>query len=179
MTATNVENAWQFSKVYEDHLDEGSDDLTGKWWNWAKNGFADPKPIRFPMGPGAKPLYSYWDGEKLGYIEARIKIYAPVYARLVEKSEAFKKLKQIYDEHNGNIALWDFDGWDFYKFGMNLEDVLYEEKKKMGHGFVLLMLLKGTRYWENPKPERLALCNCYGNRYKDLNNNNAPPKSEL
>ena len=39
---------------------------------------------------------------------------------------------------------------------MTLEDVLYEEKKKMGHGFVLMMLLKGEKYWENPKQDRLA-----------------------
>ena len=50
LVAKNVENAWQFSKVYEEHLEEGSDDPSSKWIHWAKEGFADPKPIRFPMG---------------------------------------------------------------------------------------------------------------------------------
>jgi hypothetical protein len=35
------------------------------------------------MGRGAKPEYSLWDGERLDYIEARKRIYAPLYARAV------------------------------------------------------------------------------------------------
>ena len=127
---------------------------------WVSNRY-NRIPIDIYKGAGAKPAYSYWNGEKLGYVEARIKIYAPIYSKMVVQSSAFKKLKEIYDQHNGNIALWDFDGYDYYKFVMSLEDVLYEEKKKMGHGFVLLMLLRDERYWENPKPQRLALCSNY------------------
>lgn len=32
---------------------------------------------------GAKPEYSYWDGKKYGYVAARKRIYAPLYASLV------------------------------------------------------------------------------------------------
>jgi len=35
------------------------------------------------MGRGVKPLYSLWDGKKLGYIEARIAIYDPLYIEML------------------------------------------------------------------------------------------------
>lgn len=49
MVAQNVENAWQFSKVYEDQVDEKLEP-SSNWWTWAKEGFAEEEPKRFPMG---------------------------------------------------------------------------------------------------------------------------------
>eukprot|EP01114_Cavostelium_apophysatum_P014395 TRINITY_DN3728_c0_g1_i2.p1 TRINITY_DN3728_c0_g1~~TRINITY_DN3728_c0_g1_i2.p1 ORF type:complete len:218 (+),score=32.32 TRINITY_DN3728_c0_g1_i2:1-654(+) len=142
----NFENVWQYSKVYEEHMNRGSDDPNESWRRWSREGFENANAVRFPMGRGAKPLYSYWDGHKYGYIDARINIYAPVYAALVEKTPAFQRLKNLYEKHKGNICLFDFDGYDYHQKGMSLEDCLYDERKKMGHGFVLMMLLKGERY---------------------------------
>jgi hypothetical protein len=122
------------------------------------------------LGPGAIPAFSYWNGKKYKYVDARIEIYAPLYASMVVQTAAFQKLKKIYEEHNGNICLWDFDGYDHFKYGMTLEDALYEEKKKMGHGFVLMMLLKGEKYWENPKADRLAKCDRYVSVPSDVDN---------
>jgi len=45
------------------------------------------------MGRDAKPLYSYWDGETLTYVESRKKIYIPLYAKYIQKNSAFEKLK--------------------------------------------------------------------------------------
>jgi hypothetical protein len=56
-------------------------------------------------------------------------------------------------------------GYDFHKYGMSLEDVLYEEKKKMGHAFVLLMLLRGTKYWESPNATKLAATHRYKSKH--------------
>src|SRR5690242_19350064 len=47
MVAQNVENAWQYCKVYEEHLDVNGDP-SENWWKWAKEGFANKKPVRFP-----------------------------------------------------------------------------------------------------------------------------------
>ena len=99
------------------------------------------------MGKGAKPLYSYWDGKRLSYIEARKAIYAPIYAKAVENTDAFKKLKEIYDSGE-DLWLWDFDGYDFRSKNMTYKDVLMNDKKKMGHAFVLAMLLEGQKVWE-------------------------------
>ncbi|KAJ3294086.1 hypothetical protein HK104_003938 [Borealophlyctis nickersoniae] len=149
--ATNVENAWQFAKVYAEHADDNGEP-TEAYWEWARNGWADPKPHRFPMGKGARPLYSLWEGRKLGYIEARKIIYAPLYAAAVQKTEAYAKVEKLYEEYRGEeegfFALVDFDGYDHVKQGKSLEEVLEDPNRKMGHAFVLAGLIQGNLYWE-------------------------------
>jgi RNA recognition motif-containing protein len=76
-TATNLENAWQYAKVYQDKVNE-KNEPTGAYFKWAKEGWTNPKPVRYPMGHGTKPQYSLWDGTKLGKVDARKKIYAPL-----------------------------------------------------------------------------------------------------
>lgn len=61
---------------------------------------------------------------------------------------AFRKLAKIYAQSE-RLYLWDFDGYDHVCMGRTLEQVLNDPEKKMGHGFVLLMLLRGERLWEN------------------------------
>lgn len=139
-TAKNVENAWQFSKVYPQFADE-NENPKDDYFRWAEKGWSDSYAQRYPMGKGRKPLYSYWNGEKLGYIEARKKIYAPVYAKAVVRTEAFKKLLDLHLSGESYVLL-DFDGYDYVKKGMTLSEVMNEPKEKMGHAFVLAMLLQ-------------------------------------
>lgn len=142
--AKNVENAWQFSKVYKQHTDAQGNPIN-EYFEWAKAGWTDNKAHRYPMGNGAKPEYSWWDGEKLGYIEARKRIYVPLYARAVRKTDAYKKLRELYDAGE-LIYLWDFDGYDYEALGMTMEDVLNNKKRPMGHAFVLKRMLdKGVK----------------------------------
>jgi hypothetical protein len=143
--AQNVENAWQFSKVYKRHVDEFNNP-TLDYFLWAINGWADTYAHRYPMGKGAIPEYSYWDGENLDYIEARKRIYIPLYATAVVKTEAFKRLKEIYEE-NGQVTLFDYDGYDNESLNMTMREVVNNPNRKMGHAFVLKMLLEGDKLW--------------------------------
>lgn len=138
--AFNVENAWQYSKVYKFHLEKDGNPGAG-WAQWAKEGFETRRARRYPMGKGVLPEYSWWEGEKLSYIEARKKIYVPLYGRAVVQTEAFQKLAKIYRE-SGDIVLWDFDGYDHMKLGKTLKEVFTDPCQKMGHAFVLAMLLE-------------------------------------
>lgn len=143
----NMENAWQYSKVYAEHLDEDGE-RTKKWIKWAMEGWDCPRAIRYPMGRGAKPEYSFWDGDEYPYVQARAKIYIPLYASLVRKTEAFTELEKMY-KRKERVALWDFDGYRHEKLGMTLLDVLTCPTKKMGHAFVLLMMLKwGEKFYQ-------------------------------
>ena len=144
--SVNVENAWQYSKVYSEYAVDG--EPTDDYFVWALAGWSKTYADRYPMGRGRKPLYSLWDGEKLGYVEARKRIYCPLYASAVEKTEAYGLLKERY-EKGGDIWLWDFDGYDHVAKGLSYQDVLDNPKKKMGHAFVLAMMLDGQRLWEN------------------------------
>jgi hypothetical protein len=143
--AQNVENAWQFSKVYAQHVDEEGNPSQA-YWAWAQRGWADTYAHRYPMGRGAKPLYSWWDGEKLDYLQARQKIYLPLYAQAVQASPAFEKLVQWRDKaevEGKDLYLQDFDGYNHRALGWTYQQVLDCPTKKMGHAFVLGMLLEG------------------------------------
>lgn len=139
----NVENAWQFTKVYEEHVDPSTGLPHAGWRIWAEyEGFRANRAVRYPKGKGAKPLYSWWRGEKLGYIQARKEIYVPLYASAVMFTSGFHKLKKLFQEE-ADIALRDFDGYDHDALGMSLSDVLNDPSRKCGHAFVLKMLLTG------------------------------------
>lgn len=153
--ATNVENLWQYSKVYPQHAYQPGNfmDFTNpmKWtpadsyYSWRDDGWRRQRAIRYPMGKGAKPLYSLWRGTKLDYIAARKVIYAPAYADQVLKTQSYAYL--VGQVRAGkNIILTDFDGYDYVAMGMTLKDVINNPKKTMGHAFVIAMLLTGQIY---------------------------------
>jgi len=134
-----MENGWQFTKLYPQHADSNGDP-TQDFWDWMDDGINNPKAIRFPMGRGKKPLHAWWDGRKLGYIDARKEIYGPLYAEAVQKTAGWLHLKKLYQQQ-AKLIFRDFDGYDHDKKGVTLIDVLNNPKRKMGHSFVLKMLL--------------------------------------
>ena len=138
----NVENAWQYSKCYEYYLEEDGS-VGERYFKWAQDGWNDPKAHRYPMGKGmATPLFSYWDGEKLSYTEARKKIYIPLYSQAVQQTFAFDKLKKMH-EAGDDLYLWDFDGYDHTMLNLTFDQVINNPDRKMGHAFVIAMLLEG------------------------------------
>jgi len=144
----NFENLWQYSKVYPEFLDGDGSVARGKWEEWRYSGFTSEKAYRYPMGKGRIPCFSLWNGEKLGYVEARKKIYIPIYMELVAETDSFKQLEQIY--HNSQVSiehpdliLLDYDAYDHIALGMTLRDVANNPSKKCGHAFVLLSMLTG------------------------------------
>ena len=137
----NIENAWQYSKVYEYYLEEDGS-VGERYFNWAKDGWNSTRANRYPMGKDARPLYSYWDGEKLSYVEARKKIYVPLYAKAVKQTFAFEKLKKMHEEGQ-DLYLWDFDGYDHKACSLTFDQVINDPNRKMGHAFVIAMLLEG------------------------------------
>lgn len=156
------ENAWQYLKVYEDQYDVESDTIKPNWFEWANDGFRNKQAVRFPRGKGAKPLFSINNGQKMGYIEARLKIYAPLYEDCVRRYAAneYAILKRMCEDGE-KLALFDFDGYAHYSKNLSLEDVMYNEKKKMGHSFVLMSMMEYDLYgrdkpWEKPyNPEKI------------------------
>jgi len=109
----NMENAWQYSKVYAEHIDETSGRPTKNGWAvWAMNGWDNKHGVRYPMGKGRKPEYVWWEAGKLGYIEARKEVYVPLYTEAVYNSQFYKEyhfatlVKECKDLiQEGNIGL--------------------------------------------------------------------------
>lgn len=137
--ARRFENLWQYSKVYKEYIQEGYPSL--RWYAWRDRGWSNPLAVRYPMGKGAKPEYLYWNSNKMGYVDARKKVYAPEYARNVAVTGAYKRLKKLFEEKN--LILLDYDAYDRELVGYSLKDVINNPDRKCGHAFVLAMMLTG------------------------------------
>ena len=163
IVSKNVENAWQFSKVYKQHIDGEGKIKEKEYLEWACKGWEDDYAHRYPMGRGAKPEFSvklaafgncFLDGsgwtveeykpvKHLSYIDARKELYIPFYSKAVKESDAFKKLEDLFFNERKDIYLIDFDGYNHKSLNMSYQDVIDNPDKKMGHAFVLGMLLEG------------------------------------
>lgn len=130
-----VENGWQYSKVYTGYDDDGIPNMD--YFKWAVSGWSNYRGVRYPMGKGVKPLYSFWNDECLDYIQARQKIYIPLYATAARKTSAFKTLKEMYDAGE-NIILFDFDG---YISDDSMKSIILNPNRSLGHSFVIKMML--------------------------------------
>lgn len=130
--AVRMENAWQFSKVYREHLDvDGRPN--SKWYQWSRKGFQCSWSYRYPMGKGAIPEYSFLNGTKLGYIESRKQLYVPLYKSMLENlTKEIDDLVQVCEKED--VALWDYDG---YLTSDSFDEILHNPSRKMGHAFVL------------------------------------------
>lgn len=162
-SSANVENAWQFSKVYADQLDPpaspGAAPLPGlAHARWAREGWADPRAQRYPRGRGARPLYFLHRGRRLDPVAARLYLYVPLYLEgLCVSPEARGAYARLFAEHaaagraGAPLTLLDHDGYDPLAGGEGPDDgaetfaaVLLNPRKKAGHAFILAALLDGT-----------------------------------
>jgi hypothetical protein len=144
--ATNLENLWQFSKVWTcDVNPDGS--IKADWFVTRDAGWADPKPHRRrKVSAGESTLYSFWNKERLLYGEARKRIYIPYYVQLAQATDAYKQLHKLVHEGGINVQIIGYDGRDFAMGSLRacLEDL----RAPFGHELVLCGMLRGERVWE-------------------------------
>lgn len=142
LVSKTMENAWQYAKVYADHV--GVDGApNAAYWAWAREGWGRDQAVRYPRGKGARPEYSWWAGQRLDYVQARQQVYWPLYRDAVARTAGFARLKALYEAGQA-LVLFDFDGFDHDARGQSLGDVLLQTLRPMGHAFVLkAMLLHG------------------------------------
>lgn len=184
LKAKNLENFWQFLKVYpevaaqkqkiggkivwehpkETHMDGKKPNK--KWEAWRDKGFATDFAIRHPNKAGKKPAFHYYHGKPLDIVEARKQIYIPYYQHAARKTEAYRiildKLKA-----GEKVLLIDFDGppIDRYPNGIvytlsELEQLIKKtsENEKyfpFGHGYALAMALYKDLKHISPQQKRI------------------------
>lgn len=151
--ASCVENAWQFSKVWE-----GEEDKDGRptqvWYRRRRDGFLQKKGqrhVKKGKGPNRNvALYSLWGVNKFRYVKARARIYCPIYASLVKKTTMYKRMERELSEGK-NILLLDYDGYD--KGEKTIYECFDDASRPFGHAFVLKALLQGCKPlpWEVEK----------------------------
>ena len=166
LTCETFENLWQYGKVYPRIYDENKKIVSGvdengnpseEFYKWRKRFYEmkQEKGDRHPALPSMirhrDCLYMvYFDEEgnleKLDYVTSRKKVYIPEYAKLIANSDSFKEINKLYKEGK-KIALCDYDAWNYY--GPNLDqelsiiDIVNNPSYKVGHGYVIKMLLQG------------------------------------
>lgn len=131
LSAQNVENFWQGTKVYKEHLDNPQE-----WIRWRNNLLKDKLAHRYPMGKGARPEFSYLNSElgRMNYIQARKNIYIPLYKQKLSRY-CSKSINSVIDMLTvTNISLWDFDG---RITSDSFDDIVNNSEAKCGHAFVL------------------------------------------
>nr|QBK87077.1 MAG: uncharacterized protein LCMAC103_04210 [Marseillevirus LCMAC103] len=130
--AGNVENYWQFHKVWADvarqrqikrpknkpvrtiwvwpretHV-SASGEILPAYWRWRAAGFANAEPVRRPNGRQI-PLFSLFRGKKLGLVEAREQVYIPAYRAAASRSPVFHRLLAKL-RAGERLVLIDLDG---------------------------------------------------------------------
>lgn len=144
-TAQVMENAWQFSKVYPEHQCDGNP--TAEYFEWAERGWSSRRANRYPMGKerDGEATTHWWNGEPLSKIEARKRIYIPLYAERVIQQQFFNDVKALWEENKQHeefsLYLMDFNAYEYGR--MSFSEILNNPHQSMGHGFVLAMLLTG------------------------------------
>lgn len=150
--AKNVENAWQYAKVYPQFV--GTDGTpTEEYFEWAQKGWSSDTATRHPMGHEI-PAFSWWNGQPLDYIESRKQIYIPLYSAAVMRTKGFQELKRLY-EAGEKLCLIDYDAYDFKAIGYTMDDIINDPSRILGHCFVLKGLLEGSI--PSPAPFRVII----------------------
>lgn len=133
-----LQNIWEFSKIYPQHLTVKNYNLLPhiknlhefikpEYWTWQTNGWESVKPIRYPFGImacGDHVGFIKKTGENIEFLtepEARKKIFAPIYKKLVQKTDDYKKLQEMHN--NGyNLQLCDLYALNIEQKGAYGED---------------------------------------------------------
>lgn len=132
LTAQNLENLWQFSKVYEEEVDEKGDPLPIFFKRLQRGCDAEKGKRRKIKGT---VLYTYWEDEKLTYLEARKRIYVPLYVKYVQQTGAWRALSNM----PGSILINGYDGRPYKDLRKEYDRV----DKPFGHELVLCAMLEG------------------------------------
>lgn len=140
-----MENAWQYAKLFPSMADEEGNPLP-TYWDWAQAGWKSKVANRYPLGKGVRPLCHFWEGEKLGFVEARKRIYVPGYVRCAEETKAYTILYEKYQK-GIPLCLLDFDGYNIWNESAKREltaGEIVSSPKTLGHAYVLKFMLEDT-----------------------------------
>lgn len=147
-TALNVENAWQYSKIWPMHWDEEKQEPRPAYWYWRQKGFDTKYGQRYPFGKEEQNnTLGTWLGKKgergrlVPYTQAKRLLYVPTYQQALRASAWYPTfIKFIADAYHTdtNLVFRDFDTFNHYEKGMTLMDILNSSDHRYGHGFILV-----------------------------------------
>ena len=155
-TAKLFENYWQFSKMWPTagHCEKRGEREcapTNEWYQFRKRGFALEKGKRRPLPKRQYgfPKYSIYNGQAMGYVESRKKIYVPYYYYLIRDLPVIRAMRKEM-EKGEKYMIVDNDGppREDYPNGMELSlenwrKMINDPSAPFGHGYVVAAVLAG------------------------------------
>lgn len=140
----NLENAWQFSKVYD--VDVINNVVQPSFFQRRAKGFADSSPHRRAL-PKAKAtaVAAYWDGKLYDYLTSRY-YYCSMYEQLARLTSAYSELEQLY-KSGVNLQILGYDGRDVEVTESSMKTAFIDTSCPFGHELVLCCMLKGYKPW--------------------------------
>lgn len=146
--AKNVENMWQYSKVYEKDWDDELNQPKPWYWEWRQKGFDKREGVRYPYGKeNRKYIVGTWIGKQgeigqlIPYVRARKELYVPMYLQGLRNSKFYPTfIKFIADAYHTdtNLVFKDFDVFNHYEKSLTTDMILNNPNLKYGHGFILV-----------------------------------------
>ena len=135
---------WQYTTLIgtEKHFSGGC--ITDNYFRWRTSLFECKRPIRYPQ-KYSTPLFSVaFDNEgnehRMGYIEARKKLYVAEYLRLIKNLPIVETLHEMFAEQDLYIAEIDVPHNQLITVEL-LERLLENPDKPFGHGLCVAWLL--------------------------------------
>jgi hypothetical protein len=145
--AQNIENYFQFAKVFPDEVDATTGLPTAAWLQALDKAYRDEVPHRHKR-KRVKPVFAArkaCDGSirTYDYIESRL-FYCMAYEKLARQSPDFARLCALFDDEHKSLRICGFDAYDM---GDDADaDVLYQHytdpAKPFGHERVLYAMLR-------------------------------------
>ena len=147
-----------WSHPEEIHVDNNGN-LTKEYFVWRKKGMENKYAVRYPVGFNnmSKCLYALAEdkngniiNEKLDYIQARKKIYVPLYKEMVIKRPLFWKLIERLKKGE-NLLIIEVDGphqeaLDYYKQTYGVNDNFIENGTSLAIPETLNIFLNDTKF---------------------------------
>ena len=139
--ALNLENFFQGSKCYDSEVDKNQNP-SEKFFQNQEKFFKDSTPHRHKFDRKEKPKFFVWLDEngkihRLNYIQSR-QFYCNLYERLANKTEDFKKLKDLLASGT-NLQICGYDGREVDVTQMEKEYL--DKSKPFGHELCLIHML--------------------------------------
>lgn len=146
--AKNIENYWQFAKVYSSEYDSETDEVKEEYWIKRMEGYLSKKAYRRKFqGAENIPLFSIFEGKRYKYGEAR-KFYCSAYEELVVNTKEWKKLNKLIDD-GYNIQIIGYDGVDIDKYNGDFYKHYKDTSIPFGHESVITCMLLGIHPWRD------------------------------
>lgn len=126
------------------------DKITPEYLNWRKKVRLHQCPLRYPAGyqDRSKVLFSYYEGRRLTYLEARKQIYCANYERAVHNHQLIKYLREllrqgftleIIDVDLPGVSAFSIDEND--KFILEYNKYIVDTSLAFGHSWTVAKLI--------------------------------------